>query len=217
MDTQFEKQQGWPERPVLGVDEAGRGPWAGPVVAAAALLPARYADGVLAELNDSKKLSAKKREVLFEALQDVSHGVYYGIGMASVEEIDRVNILQATFLAMHRAVNCAVNCAVEACQIQPAFVLVDGNRLPNWAYASQAVIKGDSLSPSIAAASILAKVTRDRLMQKLDEQFSGYGWGSNMGYGTKAHREGLEKLGVSPHHRTSYAPIKKLLTQDVDS
>lgn len=198
MDLTLEKARGWPSARVFGVDEAGRGPWAGPVTAAAICLPSDFDLNV----DDSKKLSEKKRDALFEELTGLPHG----IGAASVEEIDALNILQATFLAMRRAVD-GLAAEIGA----PACVLVDGNRLPDWPYMSQAVIGGDGLSPSIAAASILAKVTRDRDMAALDAAFPGYGWASNKGYGAKAHKEGLEKLGVTPHHRKSYAPIAKIL------
>ena len=198
MDFTLEKAQGWPSARIFGVDEAGRGPWAGPVTAAAICLPPDFNLSV----DDSKKLSEKKRDALFEELARLPHG----IGTASVEEIDALNILQATFLAMRRAVD-----GLAAQLGAPAHVLVDGNRLPDWPYAGQAVIGGDGRSPSIAAASILAKVTRDRDMAALDAAFPGYGWASNKGYGAKAHKEGLEKLGVTPHHRKSYAPIAKML------
>ena len=198
MDFALEAAQGWPGARIFGVDEAGRGPWAGPVTAAAISLPADFDVGV----DDSKKLTAKKRDALFDALVCLPHG----IGAASVAEIDALNILQATFLAMRRAVD-----ALAAHIGAPAHVLVDGNKLPDWPYAAQAVIGGDGLSPSIAAASILAKVTRDREMAALDAQYPGYGWASNKGYGAKAHQEGLQKLGVTPHHRRSYAPIAKIL------
>lgn len=198
MDLTLENARGWPSDRVFGVDEAGRGPWAGPVTAAAICLPSDFDLNV----DDSKKLSEKKRDALFEELTGLPHG----IGAASVEEIDALNILQATFLAMRRAVD-GLAAEIGA----PAFVLVDGNRLPDWPYMSQAVIGGDGLSPSIAAASILAKVTRDRDMAALDAAFPGYGWASNKGYGAKAHKEGLERLGVTPHHRKSYAPIAKIL------
>ena len=198
MDLTLEKARGWPSARVFGVDEAGRGPWAGPVTAAAICLPSDFDLNV----DDSKKLSEKKRDALFEELTGLPHG----IGAASVEEIDALNILQATFLAMRRAVD-GLAAEIGA----PACVLVDGNRLPDWPYDAQAVIGGDGLSASIAAASILAKVTRDRDMAALDAAFPGYGWASNKGYGAKAHKEGLEKLGVTPHHRKSYAPIAKIL------
>ncbi len=198
MDWQFERAHGWPTDLVFGVDEAGRGPWAGPVTAAAICLPADFALAV----NDSKKLTAKRREALFDELVRLPHGV----GEASVAEIDTLNILQATHLAMTRAVD-----ALVAEIGVPRHVLVDGNRLPTWAYEASALIGGDALAPSIAAASIIAKVTRDRQMVALDGQFPGYGWASNKGYGAKAHQQGLSALGVSPHHRRSYAPIAKIM------
>ncbi|MGC6471499.1 MAG: ribonuclease HII [Parvibaculales bacterium] len=194
-----EQAQGWPHRTVLGVDEVGRGPWAGPVVAAAFSLPPDYRDIGLDGLHDSKKLTEKKREHLFDILTTLPHG----IGMASVEEIDARNILQASLLAMRRA--------VEAYPLTPDHVLVDGNKLPDWTYDASCLVKGDALSPSIAAASVIAKVTRDRMMVELDAAFPGYGWASNKGYGAKAHQEGLTLQGVTPHHRTSFAPIRRLL------
>ena len=203
LSWQLEQEHGWPAYPICGVDEAGRGPWAGPVVAAAICLPSDFdLTGPLA-VNDSKKLSEKKREMIFEHLLGFPHA----IGQASVDEIDAVNILQATFLAMRRAVDGL------AAQLptRPAQVLVDGNHLPSWAYPARAVIGGDGLSPSIAAASILAKVTRDRHMRALDAEFPHYGWASNKGYGAKAHQQGLAAHGVTPHHRKSYAPIRKIL------
>jgi ribonuclease HII len=197
-DWQLERESGWPTRLVFGVDEAGRGPWAGPVTAAAMCLPEDFDLPV----NDSKKLTAKKREALFEQLIHLPHG----LGEASVDEIDEVNILQATYLAMARAVEALAK------QIgAPQDVLVDGNRLGQWSFSARAIVGGDGRSRSIAAASILGKVTRDRQMQALDAAFPGYGWASNKGYGAKAHIEGLEKLGVTPHHRRSYAPIAKIL------
>lgn len=202
MDFGPERAVGWPEKPVFGVDEAGRGPWAGPVVAAAICLPADFDLGV----DDSKKLTAKKREALFEKLIALPHG----IGVSSVAEIDKLNILQATYLAMTRAVD-----ALVAKIGAPHHVLVDGNRLPDWGYKASALVGGDGLSASIAAASILAKVTRDRDMQELDAQYPNYGWASNKGYGAPAHKEGLMRLGVTPHHRRSYAPIRKILESDI--
>jgi ribonuclease HII len=193
---------GWERRfsgVVCGVDEAGRGPWAGPVVAAAVVLdPARCPDG----LDDSKKLSEAARERLFEALQDCS---VTGVGMASVAEIDALNIHWATMLAMERAV-AALACAVD-------HVLVDGNRLPRWRHKATAIVGGDAQCRSIAAASIIAKVTRDRLMLALDAEWPGYGWADNKGYGTPAHSRGLAELGVTPHHRRSFAPVKKRLLE----
>lgn len=190
---------------VAGVDEAGRGPWAGPVVAGAAILdPARVPQDLLSSLDDSKKLSAAKRETVFEYLQKAD-GVRLGIGQASVEEIDRLNILQATFLAMRRA--------VENLGCVPDFALIDGNKVPpGLPCAAEALVKGDGRSVSIAAASIAAKVTRDRLMAALDRACPGYGWADNAGYGTPAHQKALAALGVSEHHRKSYAPIRKMLS-----
>lgn len=194
-DFRFETEA--PAGPVCGVDEVGRGPWAGPVVTAAVILdPATAPEG----LNDSKKLSAKKRDVLFDQLQVAPHAV----GVASVEEIDRLNILNATYLAMQRA--------IAALPVAPGFALIDGNRIPyDLPCPAWAIVKGDARSASIAAASIIAKVTRDRMMADLAEAFPGYGWETNAGYGVPAHREGLNRLGVTPHHRRSFKPIHKML------
>ncbi len=183
---------------IAGVDEVGRGPWAGPVTACAVVLdPNNIPDG----LNDSKKLTAKRREALFEqilATADVS------LADVSVEEIDQINILQASLLAMEKAV---------AGLSAPAdFALIDGNKTPkNLNCPCEAIIKGDAKSSSIAAASIVAKVTRDRLMVTLSQQYPGYGWETNAGYGTKVHQEGLKTLGVTAHHRRSFKPIHKML------
>lgn len=193
----FEFEAAAPQ-PVCGVDEVGRGPWAGPVTAAAVILdPANIPAG----LNDSKKLTAARRAVLFEAIMATA---CVSIASASVQEIDQINILQATFLAMRRA--------IEGLKITPDFALIDGNKIPpNLPCAAQAIIKGDARSLSISAASIVAKVTRDRLMCDLSATFPGYGWETNAGYGTKAHQEGLAKLGITPHHRVSFKPIHKML------
>jgi ribonuclease HII len=191
---------------VCGIDEAGRGPWAGPVVAGAVILDRVRLDPALARgLDDSKKLSAPKREAMFAALQaGVEAGtVRMATGSASVEEIDRLNILQATFLAMGRA------CA--GLGLNPDHALVDGNGLPPLPCPATAVIKGDQRSLTIAAASIAAKVTRDATMAALDADFPGYGFARHAGYGTSAHREALERLGVTPHHRKSFAPIHNIL------
>jgi ribonuclease HII len=177
---------------VAGVDEAGRGPLAGPVVAAAVILGS---DGI-AGLDDSKKLSPARRSVL-EALIFARCSV--GIGLASVEEIDRINILQATFLAMTRA--------VEALGIEPSCILVDGNRLPRWRYNAEAVIGGDAIHPCISAASIIAKEHRDRIMREAAALHPHYGWERNMGYGTKEHIGALGRYGPSSLHRTSFAPV----------
>ena len=177
---------------IAGVDEAGRGPLAGPVIAAAVIL----CEGGIAGLDDSKKLSAKRRAEL-EAL--ILSRCIVGIGMASVEEIDRINILQATFLAMTRA--------VEALPQAPAHVLVDGNRLPKWTYSAEAIIGGDALHPCISAASIIAKEHRDRIMVAADSEYPGYGWASNKGYGAAVHMAALREKGPTPLHRRSFAPV----------
>ena len=191
---------------IAGTDEAGRGPWVGPVVAAAVCFPDLIIPQTLAdELNDSKKLSAKKREKLFPLIYE--SGAFVGVGQASAEEIDSLNILQASFLAMRRALD-----EVEAQGHAIDFVLIDGNRKPaDWKWQTQEIIGGDGKSLSIAAASILAKVTRDRIMIQLAKKYPGYGWEKNAGYGTKAHQAGLAHLGITPEHRQSYAPIQKLL------
>ncbi len=177
---------------ICGVDEAGRGPLAGPVCAAAVLLPNELE---IEGLNDSKKLSEKKRELLYT--QIVEQASTYGIGFASEQEIDEYNILQATFLAMRRA--------VEQLSPQPELVLVDGNREPPMGELPvQTIIRGDSLSANIAAASILAKVTRDRLMLELDAQYPQYGFATHKGYGTQAHYAALRAHGASPVHRRSF-------------
>jgi ribonuclease HII len=193
---------GWEQRftgLVCGVDEAGRGPWAGPVVAAAVVLdPACCPDG----LDDSKKLSEPARERLFDLLMVQAKS---GVGMASVAEIDDLNIHWATMLAMERAV------AALASPVD--HVLVDGNRLPRWQHKATAIVGGDAQCRSIAAASIIAKVTRDRLMCALDAEWPGFGWARNKGYGTPDHSRGLARLGVTPHHRRSFEPVRKRLFQ----
>lgn len=186
----------------FGVDEVGRGPLAGPVVAAAVYIPLeKRGHPVWSSVRDSKALSAARRDVLFNIIQEQS---VFGIGMASVDEIDQINILQATFVAMRRA--------IETCAIEPGHILIDGNRLPkNWSWSCSSVIKGDAHSISIAAASIIAKVTRDRLMEKIGADYPAYGWADNAGYGTPAHIGALETMGVTPHHRKSFEPIKSLI------
>ena len=192
---------------VAGVDEAGRGPWVGPVVAGCVFFVNRNVDAKLLEnLNDSKKISKKKREMLFDLLHiEAEKGnVLIGIGEASAKEIDEINILNASFLAMKRA--------VENAKIKPDMVLIDGNREPkDFGYKTKAIIKGDAKSYSISGASILAKVYRDRLMEDMAKKYPYYGFEKNAGYGTKAHIEGLEKYGITPEHRKSYAPIKAFL------
>ena len=189
--------------PLAGVDEAGRGPLAGPVVAAAVILDRRR---VPRGIDDSKKLTAEARADLCRKIRAVAH---VGVGIATVEEIDEINILWATMLAMERAVS--------ALGIEPAMILVDGNRCPRWQRPSIWVIGGDALCLSIAAASIVAKEERDRMMADYDAHHPGYGWSRNKGYGTPAHLEALSRLGPSPLHRKSFAPIKQYLLFPRDS
>lgn len=185
---------------LCGIDEAGRGPLAGPVVAGAVILP----DGVeIIGLNDSKKLSEKKRENLYDII--LEKALYYGIGYASHEEIDEINILNATYLAMRRAVENLL--AQGAVGID--LLLVDGNRDPKIGYPTRTVVKGDGTSASIAAASILAKVTRDREMLQLDQEYPAYGFAKHKGYPTKAHYQAIEENGICPIHRKTF--LKKVL------
>ncbi|CRK75277.1 ribonuclease HII [Nereida ignava] len=183
---------------IIGVDEVGRGPLAGPVVAAAVWLdPGNIPDG----LNDSKKVPLKLRNALAELLPQIAD---VSIGEASVQEIDELNILRASHLAMERA--------VAGLDVSADFALVDGNLIPrDLAVPARAVVKGDAISQSIAAASIVAKVRRDQLMLSLAQQYPGYGWEKNQGYPTKAHREALQNLGVTPHHRRSFKPVHNML------
>ena len=182
---------------VCGIDEAGRGPWAGPVCAAAVILDRqRIPEG----LNDSKKLTEAKREALFPLIMAAAD---VGVGLVSATEIDAINILQATYLAMNRA--------VAALKQTPALALIDGNRAPKLSCATQTIIGGDGKSLSIAAASIIAKVTRDRLMLELDKAFPAYGFARHKGYGTAAHAAALRQHGPCTEHRRSFAPVKELL------
>ena len=176
---------------VCGVDEAGRGPLAWPVCAAAVILPPEL---VIPGLNDSKKLTDKKRRELYDVI--TAEAVSYGIAFASEKEIDEINILQATFLAMARA--------MEKLTPQPELALIDGNRARDFGLPVRTIVKGDSLSASIAAASILAKVTRDRLMEQYDEAYPQYGFAVHKGYGTKRHYEALREFGPSPIHRMTF-------------
>ena len=181
---------------VCGIDEAGRGPLAGPVCAAAVLLP----EGLVIDgLNDSKKLSEKKRELLFPVIEE--NALAFGIGFADEKGIDEIHILQATFLAMRRA--------FDAMQRRCDYVLVDGNRMPPMPVPGETVVKGDAKSPSIAAASILAKVSRDRVMLEYAKQYPEYQFEKHKGYGTKAHVEALRAFGPSPIHRRTF--LKKIL------
>lgn len=183
--------------PVCGIDEAGRGPWAGPVVASAVIL---QPDNIPAGLADSKTLSKDRREELFGRLAEVA---VIGVGRAEVAEIDRINILAATMLAMSRA--------VADLDTMPGHALVDGNRAPDLPCGVECLVKGDARCLSIAAASIVAKVTRDREMAALARRFPGYGWERNAGYGTAEHQTALARLGPNEMHRRSFAPIRKLL------
>jgi len=186
---------------VCGVDEAGRGPFAGPVVAAAVILDrANLALLLRDRLDDSKAMTRLARERCYHALLSQAR---IGVGAASVGEIDRVNILRASLLAMARA--------VRALGVTPDIALVDGNQAPPLSCAVKTVIGGDALSFSIAAASVVAKVTRDRLMALLAQRYPGYGWECNAGYGTAAHAAALARLGITPHHRRSFAPVQRLL------
>ena len=194
---------------VAGIDEAGRGPWAGPVVAGAVVFLDKNIDMRLIEgLDDSKKLTAKKREILYDLMFDEEQKgrLCIGIGEASCREIDELNILQATFLAMRRA--------YDALTVKPKLALIDGNRNPkNFPCQTQTIIKGDAKSFSIAAASITAKVYRDRLMTDLAQKYPYYKFEKNAGYGTAAHIAGLKKYGVCQEHRCSYKPIKEFLAE----
>lgn len=197
MDYSYEKlaaAKGY--KSICGIDEAGRGPLAGPVYAAAVILPI---DLEIDGLNDSKKLSEKKREALFDIICEKA--ISYSIGIATEEEIDEINILNATFLAMRRA--------VDGLHIKPDYALIDGNQHPGLSIADETVVKGDGKSMSIAAASILAKVSRDRFMLEIAQKYPEYCFEKHKGYGTKLHYEMIEKYGVSPVHRKSF--LKKIL------
>lgn len=195
MPPSFRYEREHPE-PAVGVDEAGRGPLAGPVVAAAVILDRRR---VPHGIDDSKKLGAEARESLYARITRVAG---WSVGIVDVEEIDRLNIYHATMLAMSRA--------VDALGIEPGMVLVDGNALPKWRHPARAIVSGDALCRSIAAASIIAKVTRDRMMVDHDAVYPGYGWRQNKGYGTAEHREALGRLGITPLHRRSFGPVAQL-------
>jgi len=183
---------------IAGVDEVGRGPWAGPVYSAAVILDISK---IPAEINDSKKMSEKKRDEIYSRIVSEHH---YSIGVADVNEIDELNILQASLLSMKRAIT--------NLHLNPDFVLIDGVHRPNLDIDSENIIKGDSKSLSIAAASIIAKVERDRFMKKIDEEYPCYNWKKNKGYGTKEHQNALNIHGISKHHRKSFSPIRKILS-----
>ncbi len=196
----------------IGVDEVGRGPWAGPVCAAAVVLGDTGA--TLTGLADSKRLSAKRRAERAAAI--AAHAAGTALGWASVAEIDQLGIWQATALAMRRAVDALLaqlvgDPVLEMVRARP--ILVDGNRLPDWPYTAEAVVRGDAAVAAIAAASIVAKVARDRHMVMLDAQYPGYGFARHKGYGTAEHALALEELGVSPIHRRSFAPVARRLAR----
>jgi ribonuclease HII len=200
---------------VCGVDEAGRGPLAGPVVAAAVVIDRRRFRGELRRvLDDSKALNREVRESCYRALLGYARQgvVSIGVGAASVAEIDRINILRASLVAMRRAVGVLGTGPGAA----PDIALVDGNVAPSLCCAVRTVVRGDSLSFSIAAASVVAKVTRDRIMRELARRYPGYGWDSNVGYSTPAHCAGIRRLGVTPHHRRSFAPVRLALCGPAD-
>jgi ribonuclease HII len=188
---------------VAGVDEAGRGPLAGPVVAAAVILNDK---APIKGLADSKQLTARRRELLYDEIR--AKALCCSVAQASVEEIDRLNILQATMLAMQRA--------VKGLRLKPAKVLVDGNRLPPLDVLAEAIVSGDALVPAISAASILAKVTRDRLLDELHDTYPAYGFNRHKGYGTAEHLRALQVHGALPEHRRSFAPVARALASPPD-
>ena len=194
---------------VIGIDEAGRGPWAGPVTAAAFWLNPNCFDQIPPELNDSKKLNPAKRASIYAALIGGEHA--FSVVSIAAAEIDQIGILAATFLAMRHATTQLQELLISRQYPGVGLCLVDGNLDPDLGLPTKTVIKGDALSCSIAAASIIAKETRDNLMRSLARDHDVYGWDSNMGYGTKIHSEALQAHGVSEHHRRSFAPIKRLL------
>jgi ribonuclease HII len=189
---------------VAGIDEAGRGPIAGPVVAAAVILPVR---GIPRGIDDSKAMTAAERE---KVMAKIERSSIVGVGVASVHEIDQINILQASLLAMRRA--------VMAMPVSPRAILVDGNKLPHHLPCpARAIIDGDALSRSVAAASIVAKVVRDRIMDALAQSYPGFGWEHNRGYSTPDHKDALNRLGVTPHHRRTFASVRIALGEQMES
>jgi ribonuclease HII len=188
---------------VVGVDEVGCAPLAGPVVAAAVALDRNLPRRLARRIDDSKKLPAEVREEIFARLPDHAQ---IGVGQASVEEIEQMNILRAAQLAMRRAVE-----ALGALGVAPALIIVDGNHLPGFGFPTQCVVGGDGISLSIAAASIVAKVTRDREMKALAESYPGYGWERNVGYPTAEHRAALQRLGLTPHHRRTFRAVSEII------
>lgn len=197
--------------PVIGIDEAGRGPWAGPVTAAAFWVCPDSRDTLPAKLTDSKKLTALQRADIEAELCHPANGHLFAIHHSTVDEIDELGILPATFRAMQAVAANLSEQLIHAGYAQAPSCLVDGNLLPDLPFRARAIIKGDSLSLSIAAASIMAKQSRDRLMTALAAEHPEYGWQTNAGYGTQPHQQALQKYGVTAHHRRSYAPIRRLL------
>lgn len=195
-ELSFERAQGWPGRRVAGVDEAGRGAWCGPVVAAAVILPEGFD---IAPLADSKKLSPKRRASLRLVIEEQAQ---VGVGFADAGEIDKINILQATFLAMQRAL----------AKLSVDFVLIDGNKAPQLAVDYQTIIGGDNISASIAAASIIAKENRDDWVRDVSGDYQQYGWAQNKGYGTKDHRSAVQEYGPTDFHRMSFRPMRDMQT-----
>lgn len=197
----LERESSWDY--VVGIDEAGCGPWAGPVTVSAVVFHRKDWETVEKEfkLNDSKKLTAAKRDLLFDQITESA--LTYGIASATSKEIDDLNIVRAVALATERAL-LKIECPIHG-------LLIDGIRDPKLPHPTHMVIRGDGISCSIAAASILAKVTRDRMMAKLAQKYPFYGWETNAGYGTKIHQEGIARYGITEHHRRSYAPIRKIL------
>ncbi len=190
---------------IAGIDEVGRGPLAGPVVAAAVIFSKSIKTDWIDDIQDSKKLSSKKRELLAKLIKD--EAVSYSIGVIPREQVDFLNILEATKLAMKTAIN--------QLSVSPDALLIDALKLPEIPIHQKSIIKGDSISRSIAAASIVAKVHRDTMMKEYDEMYPGYGFARNMGYGTSEHLEKLQEIGACPIHRTSFAPVRRVLENNV--
>lgn len=196
--------------PVAGVDEAGRGPWAGPVVSAAIIINRKvFPLDILNHINDSKLISKKKRTFIFSLLKKLNNkSCFIGIGISNVQEIEQFNILQATLLSMKRA--------IYNLPVLPNFILIDGKNSPKITIPNKTIIKGDTKSISIAAASIIAKVTRDQIMQNLSIKYPNYDWENNAGYGTKKHQEAIKNFGITIHHRKTFKPIAKLCQKAVN-
>jgi len=197
---------------VIGVDEAGRGPWAGPVTAAAFWIDPAQIASLPAALTDSKKLSKASHQRIRAALSTPEYGHHFAIRHISSTRIDEIGILPATFLAMQMAVT-SLSGQLDAKGIQIAHILVDGNLCPDFDWPASPIVRGDSQSLSIAAASIMAKTERDAVMQSLSRSYPEYGWQTNAGYGTAEHQDALKRLGITPYHRTCFAPIQAILQE----